>query len=142
MIGNLIQLLHIGGYSCAIMNKTEVRTFQRRGVTDLYDLLQNDSSFLKGAIIADKVIGKAAAALMILGGVERVYTDVISEPALELFRGSKIKIEYVQKVPFIENRNKTGWCPLELACQKESSANDILPLIQHFLLTLRIKQTA
>lgn len=36
----------------------EVRTFTQRGVADLYDLYQADSAFMKGAAIADKVIGK------------------------------------------------------------------------------------
>ena len=47
-------------------NREEVRTFTQRGVADLYDLYQADSAFMKGAAIADKVIGKGAAALMVL----------------------------------------------------------------------------
>ena len=37
---------------------------------------------MKGAAIADKVIGKGAAALMVLGGFKTVYADIISTPAL------------------------------------------------------------
>ena len=64
----LINLLHTGGYSCTIANKGEIRTFTQRGVADIYDLLTQEPEFLKGASIADKVVGKGAAALMILGG--------------------------------------------------------------------------
>ena len=63
----LINLLHTGGYSCTIANKGEIRTFTQRGVADIYDLLTQEPEFLKGASIADKVVGKGAAALMILG---------------------------------------------------------------------------
>lgn len=58
----LIDLLHSGGYSCVIANKGKVRTFTQRGVADLYDLLTQEPEFLKGAMIADKVVGKGAAA--------------------------------------------------------------------------------
>ena len=54
----LINLLHTGGYSCVIANEGKIRTFTQRGVADLYDLLTREPEFLKGALIADKVVGK------------------------------------------------------------------------------------
>ena len=69
----LINLLHTGGYSCTIANGGKIRTFTQRGVADLYDLLTQEPEFLKGALIADKVVGKGAAALMILGGIRIIY---------------------------------------------------------------------
>ena len=72
----LINLLHTGGYSCTIANGGKIRTFTQRGVADLYDLLTQEPEFLKGALIADKVVGKGAAALMILGGIKELYTDI------------------------------------------------------------------
>ena len=85
----LIRLLHEGGYSCVI-RKEEIRTFTQRGVADLYDLLNQHPAFLHGAQVADKVVGKAAAALMVLGGVREVYTDIISEPALAVLHKANI----------------------------------------------------
>ena len=52
----LINLLHTGGYSCTIANGGKIRTFTQRGVADLYDLLTQEPEFLKGALIADKVV--------------------------------------------------------------------------------------
>ena len=52
----LIKLLHEGNYSCVIKNK-EISTFTQRGLTDLYDLLNTDPAFLRGAQLADKEIG-------------------------------------------------------------------------------------
>lgn len=54
----LINLLHSGEYSCVITNEGKVRTFTQRGVADLYDLLTQEPDFLKGALIADKIVGK------------------------------------------------------------------------------------
>ena len=72
----LIRLLHEGGYSCVI-RKEEIRTFTQRGVADLYDLLNQHPVFLHGAQVADKVVGKAAAALMVLGGTETGQVGVL-----------------------------------------------------------------
>ena len=70
MLEDIIRLLHEGKHSLVVSNG-EVRTFDRRGVADLYALLQEDSDFLKGASVADKVVGKAAAAL---GGINEVVS--------------------------------------------------------------------
>ena len=137
MIKELIDLLHSGGYSCAIANGDIIRTFTQRGVADLYDLLTQEPDFLKGALIADKVVGKGAAALMILGGIKELHTDIISSKALELFQDSDIKVSFIQEVPFIWTRDYTGWCPVETMCSEEKSAEAILPLIHDFLERIR-----
>ena len=103
----LIKLLHEGGYSCVI-RREEIRTFTQRGVADLYDLLNREPEFLHGAQVADKVIGKAAAALMVLGGVREIYTDIISEPALAVLKQADIKVACAQVVSRIRNRSRTG----------------------------------
>ena len=95
---------------------------------------------MKGASIADKVIGKAAAALIVLGGIGTVYADVISTPALTLLRNAGINVSFRTEVPFIENRDKNGWCPLESACYMWQSATDIYPVIQNFIAEIRIKK--
>lgn len=132
----LIELLHKGGYSCVIRNG-EIRTFTQRGVADLYDLLNQNPAFLKGAQIADKVIGKAAAALMVLGGISEVYTDTISEPALALLQNAGVQVDCVQVVPRIQNRAKTGWCPLETICYEETKAETMFPFIRDFVERMR-----
>ena len=129
----LINLLHTGGYSCVIANEGKIRTFTQRGVADLYD-------FLKGALIADKVVGKGAAALMILGGIKELYTDVVSSNAMDLFQTSDVKVDFVQEVPFIWNRDHTGWCPVETMCSEEESAEAILQLIRGFLERIKNKE--
>ena len=125
----LINLLHTGGYSCTIANKGEIRTFTQRGVADIYDLLTQEPEFLKGASIADKVVGKGAAALMILGGIKELYTDIISTKALELLQKSDIKVGFTEKVPFID-APLLGWGERSECFLQFSSA--LLLLLQVF----------
>lgn len=137
---HIINILHTGNYSCVIKNQTEIRTFTQRGVADLYDLYQTDPAFMKGASIADKVIGKGAAALMVLGGIETVYADLISTPALTLLRDAGIETTFAQEVPHVINRDKTGFCPLETACDKLKSVSEMYPVIQNFITNIRSKK--
>ncbi|MGL5014750.1 MAG: DUF1893 domain-containing protein [Bacteroidales bacterium] len=129
----LIEMLRVGNHSCVIESGDEVRSFMHRGVIDIYELLVNEPSFLKGARIADKVVGKAAASLMILGGVTHLHTEVISEMALELLQSNGVVVSYSKVVPYIINREGNDWCPLEKASFEINSADEIFPIIDSFL---------
>jgi len=129
----LIKILHNGNYSCVVKNYDQIFTFSQHGVADLYDMVKNKACFLNGGIIADKVVGKGAAALMILGGVSEIYTDIISLSALVFLREVGIEPDFGRVVPFIWNRDETDWCPLERMCYKETSPENILLLIENFL---------
>lgn len=131
---SLVDLLHEGGYTLVVANNGEVRTFHQRGVADLMDLLVNDPQFLQGARIADKVVGKAAAALMIKGGVAGFHADTLSQPALDLLeREGRVQFEYTQLVPHIENRKKDGWCPMEKLCYPKDSIEDMFVSMREFI---------
>lgn len=137
MLDNLVKILHDGGYSCVIESGGKIRTFTQRGVADLYDIYCSERSLLSGASIADKVVGKAAAAIMVLGGVSRLHADVISEPAAALLQNAGVELEAVNIVPHIINRTKTGWCPLESASCNLDKAEDIFPVIDDFVRKMR-----
>lgn len=129
----LVDLLRDEQASCVIRNGAETRIFRERGVKDLFRLLETDPAFLSGACVADKVVGKGAAALMVLGGVRGVYAEVVSTPALGLFSAAHIPVEYGLEVPHIINRAKTGWCPVETLCRDCRTAEECLPLIRGFI---------
>ena len=63
--------------------------------------------------MADKVIGKAAAFLLIKGNVKAVYAEIISNHALDTLQQTDILVQYQKVVPYIINRNKDGMCPME-----------------------------
>lgn len=130
---DLVEVLHKGKYTLAVCKGDEVRTFCQRGVSDLATLLRDEPSFLKGTFIADKVVGKAAAALMLKGGVARLHTDVLSKPAYDLFIREGFPVEYACLVSHVENRTKSGWCPLERLCFDKESIDDMVDSIYQFI---------
>lgn len=132
-LDKLVEILHEGGYSCVVSNGAEVRTFIQRGIADLYGLLKNEPAFLNGASVADKVVGKGAAALMVLGGVRELYTDVISTPALQVLEKAGIDVGYGTETTAIRNRDNTGICPVEMLCAAADSPTEMLFLIDEFI---------
>ncbi len=132
---HLIALLHEGGYSCVIRNGKELRTFTKRGVADLYELHTAAPDFLANSSVADKVIGKGAAALMLKGGVSNVYADVISQPALDLLQGANVNVEYTEVVEHIINRAGTDMCPVEKRCLPLTQLDDMIETISNFIVT-------
>ena len=109
----LIRLLHEGNYSLVVAHG-EIRTFSGRGVSDLYALSGEDPGFLRGASVADKVVGKAAA-------------------ALDLLAGSEVKVGYAEEVPHVINRSGTGWCPLETRCRDLRTPEECVAQIRDFM---------
>lgn len=136
------KILHVGEKGHSLVVKTasyEIFSFDGRGISDLMRLLNTSPDILKGAILADKVVGKAAAALMILGGIKAIHADTISEPALQLFASAapEIEVTYNNKVKYIINRAKTGWCPMELACKDTHTPEECLCKIKAKLIELQ-----
>lgn len=132
----IIEKLTHGQHSCVVANGAQIRTFGRRGIADLYHILNSEPSLLTGAMLADKVVGKAAAALIICGGVRELYAALISEPALSLLTKAGIAVRYETLVPHILNRDQTDWCPLEKSCAQAISVDAILPIIETFIAKL------
>ena len=133
MTGRLVELLEREQASLVVATADGIRTFHGRGVADLYFLLGDARHPLEGAAVADKVVGKGAAALMVLGGVKEVAAGVISTPALQLLQAQGIPVRYGQEVPHIVNRSGSGICPVEELCSDCTTAAECLPRIRRFL---------
>ena len=82
-------------------------------------------------MIADKVVGKAAALLMAYGKVKEVYTPTISTPALKVFKNHNIEIHYDKEVGRIINRKGDGLCPMETLCLNIENPEDAFVAINN-----------
>lgn len=106
------ELLIQGNYTCVVMKENVEYVSQERGVKPLLDWIDNKVDF-ENAVVADKVVGKAAAFLYVLFNVSEIYANVISEPAYDILKKHNINIFYNQMVKAIRNRDNTGFCPME-----------------------------
>lgn len=133
-IDDLAEVLLKGNHTIVIYKSdSSLVVSDERGVAPLMRLLSEDKAQLKGSLIADKVIGKAAALLMIHGGVKEVYTPTISLPAIEIFNIHNIKIHYDKLVERIVNRKGDGLCPMESLCLETDNPEDAFKMISEKL---------
>lgn len=135
-----VERLQAEGCSCVVRNGGTMRSFHQRGVSDLWRLLHEEPELLRGAFVADKVVGKGAAALMAVGGVRGLYACTVSRPALDLLAAAGIPVEYETAVEHIINRAGTGICPVEQLCADARTPEECLPRIGEFI--RRMKEQA
>ena len=129
----LIDILHDEGLTLVIRSADgELHRFTQRGVKDLLTLVTEQPEVLRDAIIADKAVGKAAAACMALGGVKQVHADVMSEPALKLLERFHVGASHGKLVDHIINRSGTDWCPMERLSRDEDDPAAIIEKIKAF----------
>lgn len=129
----LAEILKDTQSSCVISSHGETLVGLRRGVLDLYFFVNSDSDVLRDSAVADKVVGKGAAALLVIGGATAVYANLISEPALQMLRDNNVNVQYGTLVPHILNRDRSGYCPLETACMPYATAQECMPAIETFV---------
>ncbi len=89
--------------------------YNEKGITTLVRLLSDGSTKLRGARVADKIVGRAAALLMALGGVREVYAETLSKGAQDVFEKYAIPCAYGTLTENIINRSGTDICPMEKA---------------------------
>ena len=90
----------------------EIHVCHERGVKPLLKMIKEGRS-LRGFAVADKVVGKAPALLYGVLGPEAVFSPVMSWTGRAVLLASGIATSYDTLVRHIQNRAKTGQCPMD-----------------------------
>ena len=132
---NAKALLESSAGTLAVINVSGERNFvsHERGIRPLLGLLRNDPGLLKGAYIADKVTGRASAWLLVKGGVNMLYTEILSRPAAEVLEENGIAFEFGSMTDGIVNRTGDGPCPMESATAGCTSPEQAIEAIERKL---------
>ncbi len=116
--------------SCILVrNNEQIYTANGRGVTPLLTAYTTEAPLMENAVLVDKIIGKGAAIIAVLGKVKVVYTQTISQAAKDYLLKNDITVHYNRCVSVISNRQKTGICPIEQAVLNENDPVVALNLI-------------
>lgn len=107
---NLLRTAH---HCCVVIKGNEQFVSDDFGIKPLMTFLRQDRQFFKGGVVADKIIGKAAALLLLLGGAQAVHGELMSDSAANLLEAAGVPFTFGSRVPCIENRTRTGLCPME-----------------------------
>ena len=128
--------------SCVILDENgEVRTSDAIGIKPLMTELRVNKQAFAGCVIADKVIGKAAALMAVLGKAEAVYGRIMSKNAEEFLKNAGIEYKYGELVPYIENRTKDGRCPMEETVLEIDSPAEAFEALEKTIAKLMAQKT-
>lgn len=126
-----------GSYSCVVIqNSTIVHTGNGRGVAPLIHLYQDHPELLSEAIVLDKIIGKAAAMILVLGGVSAVHGVTMSIAAKDYLTKHGIAVSYECLIDVIANRSRDGICSIERSVLDLEDPKEGLSCIQDTIKTL------
>ena len=130
-IERAVDLLRSSDYTLAILTSSgEAITSRERGVATLMRLLDEQPALLRGAVVADKVVGRAAAALFVVGGCRRLHTTVLSRAGEDMLRGSAVEYSYDTLTEAIINRRGDGLCPMEQATAVAETAAEAYAILK------------
>lgn len=126
---------------CVVVRDGSIAAVERgRGVSPLLNIYDTRKEVMKNAVIADKVIGRAAAFVIIKGGASAVYGRITSEDAVKLLSEHKIPVTYDLLVPHILNQKRNGLCPLEDSVKDTDSADIALESMRKRISELQRKR--
>ncbi len=104
--------------SLVIVNQGAI--LHKQSATRLLPLLKALSAIqgaAQGCCVADKVIGRAAAMLLITFGVKAIYTPIMSDGARLLLTQANIELDVDQFVPHILDPSGENLCFMEQMVQ-------------------------
>ncbi len=102
--------------TCVIASDEVIYRSRKRGIAPVLQHLNNKND-ISGSVVADRIVGKAAAMLFIKAGIAEVYGEVMSSKAIELLEDHHIPCTCKEKVDIIINRQGTDICPMEKTVQ-------------------------
>ena len=86
----------LGTHSIALCKNGKVITSDKRGVAPLAEFIWGGTD-ISGFSAADRVVGKAAAMLMIKAGITEVFALTISENAEKLLKSHGTRVSFMTR---------------------------------------------
>lgn len=111
-----IELIKEDEIACAlIVNGQIMATAKGRGIKPLIEMCQANVDSANGAVLADKIIGRAASFIAIHFGIKAIYGETMSKGAVKLLIEYSVETAQNTLADEIRNRANTGICPMDSA---------------------------
>ena len=121
------------GYSICVYKDDEPLLSKGKGISFIA-FLARDKVDVRGASVADKIVGSAAAHIYALLGVKEVYAEVLSVGGQQI-----LSCSYDTLATEIINRQGTGLCPMEQAVLGISNHSKALDAVLNKINELKSK---
>ena len=123
------------GCTCALTLGNVIFKSKDKSVRSLLDWMNSGNNYM-GYMLADKIVGKAAAFIMIAMGIREIYAQVISEPAKALLEKEHVVVN--ADLVEILDKDKAEKDPLERAVESYENAAEALMPIELALIRLNL----
>ena len=97
----------------------------------LLDYLEKFIDGVPSVLMMDKVVGNAAALVMIEAGCNEVYSPVGSKSAEKSLRTNGVKYHFDQIVPYIRQASSNEICPMEELSLGKTPSEFLIALKAH-----------
>lgn len=127
--------------NCAFVIVKDARviaTGRREGIGELLDVIAEQGESLRGASLADKIVGKAVAMVAAYAGFTDVFTPLGSEAAQQVLRDHSIAFQAERVVPLIRNKRNDGPCPMERLTMLLEEPADAVNALREFVAQRRM----
>ncbi len=113
-INSAKELIKAGKATCVVIKDGRIiSTEYASGIKPVLSMY--DAGLLDGAVLVDKVIGRATAMIAVHGGAIACLGVTMSQGAYDFLTEHSIRTEYEKLAPHIINRQGTDMCPMEKA---------------------------
>ncbi|MBE7042485.1 MAG: DUF1893 domain-containing protein [Ruminococcaceae bacterium] len=135
-INEAIKMLNEETATCVLVKDNKIISAESpRGIAYIIDLYH--AGELKDVYVADKIIGKAAAMIFSLGGINGCYGETVSQAAVEWMKLKNIPLQSLHIVSQIENRKGDGMCPMEETVTSVFDEREALTALENKIAELR-----
>jgi hypothetical protein len=100
------------------------------GIAGLIQAIESMNMLLHSSSVADRIVGRAAALLLVYSHVSEVYALTMSSWGLAVLEEAGIRVEYDVLAPRILNRRGDDICPFEKISLTASSPDEAYKILK------------
>lgn len=126
---------NLEGHSICLCKDGKCLFSEKRGIAPLMGFIA-DGVDLEGHSVADLVVGKAAALLMVKCKIKAVFAKTISNSGQEILKSNNIPFEYEISAEKIINRDGTDICPMEKTVLNTDDPEEAYILLKNKILSM------
>jgi len=86
---------------------------EAHGISGLLKAIKQLQDIITGSSVADRIVGRAAALLLVYSDVVAVFAVTISDGGIEILKNNRVFHQFERRVPHILDSKKADACPFE-----------------------------
>jgi len=108
-----------------------------KGISPHLEALESLGQALHGSVMADKIVGRAAALLIVHSGAAEAHAALVSTPGRQVLEQHGLAFTYAKETPHIKMENGRIYCPFEAMVQGISDPAEAYRAIAEKMRTLK-----